>query len=124
MKWIKAVRIMVALALLSLGTVQLIASRTDQYERYYYTDATYSEECGGALVFCDGATWWGCYNSPYYITSELPSCSNPGDGPANGGCIPPAHPVGECGDGFDNDNDGRIDGADPQCQVCGTPYES
>ena len=119
MKWIKAVRVVVALALLSVGTVQLIASRTDQYERYYYTDATFSEECGQALVFCDGATYYGCYNSPYYLTYELPSCSNPGDG-SGGGCN--FQLVGGCADGVDNDGDHKTDGADPQC-TCGSSSE-
>jgi len=112
MKWIKAVRVIVALALLSLGTMQLVASGTQQYERYYYTDATYSEECGQALVFCDGATYSGCYWSPYYLTYELPSCTTPGSnssGPAD------YSTPSQCADGMDNDRDGYTDGADPQC---------
>jgi hypothetical protein len=115
MKWIKAVRVIVALALLSLGTMQLVASGTQQYERYYYTDATYSEECGQALVFCDGATYSGCYWSPYYLTYELPSCTTPGDNPGGGGG-PLSYPEGSnCKDGFDNDHDGLTDLDDPDC---------
>jgi len=121
MQRIKAVRVIVALALLSLGTVPLGASGTQQYERYFFTDASYSQECGGALVFCDGAQYWGCYNSPYYVTIEMPSCTTPGDNPHGGGTYPGPY-AGQCTDGIDNDNDGKTDGADPRCNVY--PYNS
>ena len=118
MRSIKAVRVIIALALLSVGTTQLMAGGTRQYERYYYTDATYSTECGQALVFCDGATYCGCYNSPYYVTFELPSCTNPGDNPGT----PRTYYTSQCIDGVDNDHDGKIDGADGGCDVY--PYNS
>lgn len=116
MKWIKAVRVSLALALLSIGTVQLSAARTSQYERHYFTDASFSEQCGGALVFCDGAEYWGCYDSPYYVHDELPSCTTPGDNPND----PPGGQLGypencSCKDGFDNDHDGKVDMDDPSC---------
>jgi len=67
MKWFKVLRVLIAVVLLTFGAAQAFANHGYQFERDYYTDATYTEVCGGALVFCDGGTYWGCYDSPYYI---------------------------------------------------------
>jgi len=81
--------------------------------------------CGaGALVFDEHPTW-----TPFQVMNELDARATTGrlysigtGSPnmllytlADSGCVPTEDPEVSCSDGLDNDCDGYIDGADPDC---------
>ena len=93
----KTARVTVVLLVLALGIFELAAGNPWEYERWYYTDATKTTQCGYKSVWCNGSYATGCVTS-YHNTEYIWPCGG-----------------GSCEDGYDNDHDGMTDYGDPSC---------
>jgi hypothetical protein len=57
---LKTIRYAVLVLIVAIGIGSLSASPPEAMEYYYYTDGTYTEQCGYFFDMCWGASWGGC----------------------------------------------------------------
>lgn len=67
------IRIIGLLLLLLVGATSLMAMPDHEVYITYYTDATYTEECGYKWVLCYGIFRDGCVTA-YYVAEDGPDC--------------------------------------------------
>lgn len=63
----------VALVVTAISTSSFAGPATGSV-RFYYSDATYTQEVGEFTYFCSGAVWGEGYTTPYYIIADEWDC--------------------------------------------------
>lgn len=70
----KRTRILVLFALLLVGTTSLMAAPDHDIEYTYYTDSTYTVECGWKIIACYGGVYGEGCRTPWYTIYHWPPC--------------------------------------------------